>query len=146
MYIQNVCLSNKELYDESGNLYALNGLTIKDNEVVKRIDNTLGGYDLDGNVIMKAKFINKLKFKKDLTLDGYSGMEREKFDSLKDVALEKIKETVTKIRNNEFDVAPIKFKGQRDLPCKYCEYKDICYMDYKDIRHVDLSGGENDEA
>ena len=146
MYIQNICLSKKELLSNDIIAYVLAGLTLKDTFAVKRIDNYLGSFDFNGNVINKSVFLDRIKIKKDGMLDAYSGMEEEAFDALKKIAKAQVDITLDNIRNNRFDIAPIKFNGQRNLPCKYCEYNDICYMEYQDIRYVNLSGGEEDET
>ena len=69
--------------------------------------------------------------KKDLTLDAYSGTSSEEYESLKEIALEMVNKTLDNIRNSKFDISPIRFNSQKDLPCKYCDYKDVCFMKYK---------------
>ena len=146
MYIQNICLDRKELMDKDVTPYLLTGLTLKDDDAVKRIDNYLGDFDYNGNPIIKSQFIKSIKLKKDLTLDFWSGISLEEFDDLKDIAKEQVFKTLENIRKNNFDISPIKFKGDRDLPCKYCDYSDICFKKSSDERFVDLSGGEEDET
>lgn len=146
MYIQNICLSKKELLEKNANPYYLVGITLKDDDAVKRLDNNLGHFDCDGNLIQKSQYIKSIKIKKDLCLDSRSGMLKDEYEGLKDVANQMVLETLDKIRNNEFDISPIKFNNQMDLPCKYCDYKDVCFMQDSDVRHIDLGGGDDDET
>ena len=146
MYIQNVCLSKKELMDKDVNPYYLNGLTLKDDNAVKRIDHYLGDYDCDGNLIKKSRFIQSIKIKNDKNLDAYSGIVQKEYDALKEVAKGAINETLSNVRNNVFSIAPIRFKGQRELPCKYCDYNDVCFMKYSDVRYINFNGGDDDET
>ena len=60
----------------------------------------------------------------------------------------KVKEASSKIINAEFDINPKKMKDEI-RSCKYCKYKDICYMKNEDIVNLetpeDIFGGEINE-
>ena len=53
-------------------------------------------------------------------------------------------EAANNIRNNVFDIAPKQF-GSENPHCSYCEYKDVCYVTYKDIVHINNKKDEESE-
>jgi ATP-dependent helicase/DNAse subunit B len=59
-----------------------------------------------------------------------------------------IEKTTNNILEAKFDINP-KFYNGENISCKYCSYKDICYMKEKDLVYLDkvenlnfLDGGE----
>lgn len=122
IYIHNV-ISNKTLIEQKEdelipNYLRLNGKTLSSEDFISKFDDTCA----EG----KSSFINSLKRNKDGTLSGDSLVGKEIFDKYVDSAEAKIKEANQKIRENKFDIKPVYYKN--DLPCKYCSYRDICFL------------------
>ena len=60
----------------------------------------------------------------------------------------KIEEATNNIIEGKFEINP-KFYNKENISCKYCSYKDICYMKETDLKYLDkvenldfLDGGE----
>ncbi len=139
IFIQNVLTKeDKELDD----LYQLNGLFVNDSEIIKRLDQELGSIS-DDKMITKSRFIAKAKLKKDGCLDARSGIDKKELDGLVDIADEQIKIAIKRIRNNEFDIKPIKIDSNKN--CAYCDFKDICFMTNDDINRVSVKDVDTDE-
>ena len=61
-------------------------------------------------------------------------------EKMEEDVIKEVKENIAKIKNAEFDIAPIsndilKF-DIKDLTCKYCPYRDVCYRNIKDVRNI----------
>ena len=56
----------------------------------------------------------------------------EQIDTLYNIVESKVKEARDKILNTEFDINP-KEMDDKNIGCKFCKYKDICYMTSSDI-------------
>ena len=141
IYIHNV-ISNKTLIEQKEdelipNYLRLNGKTLSSEEFISKFDDTCA----EG----KSAFINSLKRNKDGTLSGDSLIGKELFDKYISSAEEKIKEANQKIRENKFDIKPVFYKN--DLPCKYCSYRDICFLRQEQIDYQSPAEeiGEEDE-
>ena len=59
----------------------------------------------------------------------------EEFNEYAEVALRKYLEADANIRNNKFIINPL-FKSKSDNACKYCEYKDLCYVKKNQRRYL----------
>lgn len=76
----------------------------------------------------------------------------DQINKLIDIVEDNIKSNATKISNVEFDINPkqVGYAPDSLVGCKFCKFKDICFMDNKDIvilkEEKDLSflGGEED--
>ncbi len=145
MYIQNVCLNNKDLLDE--NRFKYLGITINNIEELKRFEPTLGVVSsLDGKPNLKSKYIKGCRLisdGKDLANRGYT--TKEEIISLIETAKDRINTTSKNIRMGVFNISPIKFKGEVIDTCKNCDYKDVCYAKSEDVRIFDLKGDNVDE-
>ncbi len=76
----------------------------------------------------------------------------EQMDTLEEITEQKIEEAITNILNANFSINPKRI-GMDNLGCKYCEYKDICFMTEKNIENLKeyknmefLQGGDNDDT
>lgn len=67
-------------------------------------------------------------------------LDDEKIDALSHLAEEKIKEAMKGIIHAHFSINPKRI-GNNNVGCKYCHYKDICFMNEKNI--VDLKEYKN---
>ena len=52
--------------------------------------------------------------------------------------------TVVNIRNSKFDISPYMIKDGNSNACTYCKYKDICGVESKDYRIIDLKESEEE--
>ena len=74
-----------------------------------------------------------------------------KIDTLKDITNKKIEESIEEISNANFSINPKRI-GMDNLGCKYCNYKDICFMTEKNIinlkeyKNMEFLGGEEDDT
>lgn len=141
-----------------------NEITIDKNKSYnqKKEDNLkLEGYsNSDVNILREfdsnyesSNMIKSMRCKKDGSF--YSNakvLNNEQITKLIDIVEDNIKSNATKISNVEFDINPKQIGYAQDslVGCKFCKFKDICFMDNKDIvilkEEKDLSflGGEED--
>lgn len=100
-----------------------------------------------------SNVIKGMKCKKDGSFYNYTKVLNDiQINKLIDIVEDNINNNVTKITNVEFDINPkqIGYTPDSLVGCKYCKFKDICFMDNKDIiilkEEKDLSflGGEED--
>lgn len=74
-------------------------------------------------------------------------LDDNKIEKLKRITENKIKEAIFNITNANFDINPKKI-GLNNLGCAYCTYKDICFMNDKNInnlkeyKEMEFLGGE----
>ena len=52
--------------------------------------------------------------------------DKESFDAIGQYSMMKMKEGTDKILAGVFDKSPIRFSGQQDNACAYCDYKPVC--------------------
>lgn len=52
--------------------------------------------------------------------------DKESFDAIGQFSMNKMKEGTDKILAGVFDKSPIRFSGQQDNACAYCDYKPVC--------------------
>lgn len=88
-----------------------------------------------------------------MTSNGFSAYSKmlsdEEIDKLKELVFDKIKTASVEILNGNFSIDPKEIGGKM-YGCKYCKYKDICYMKNADIKKLpavskkDFLGGESD--
>lgn len=77
---------------------------------------------------MASQFISALTKKKDGGLKASpKQLSDSEFEQLADKAENLVKEADKKIRNNEFNIAPL-IKGTTFSACQYCPNKDICFV------------------
>lgn len=107
----------------------LQGKTINDIDIISFIDPTIA----DGS----CSFIHSVKLsKKTGDFDSRSNVvSEEKFEEYKNIVTEKYLEMADKIRNNEFDISPL-YLSTSDYACRYCPFKDICYVKVSQYRAV----------
>ena len=123
IYINNVIDSSistvKKAEDELIPSYLrLNGRTIDDLDILTKIDNTFNGESVS--------FLSGFKYTKGKKLFSGAFASAEEFESYKSIALDCYKRADKKIRQNKFEIAPV-FVDKED-PCKYCNFRDICFV------------------
>ena len=135
--------------------------TIKDKEELIKIKKDrlkLQGYSIDNpdelelfdSTYKDSEMIKSMKYKEDNGFSNYSKViSEEESDKMIDYTKNIIEETTNNILDSKFDINP-KFYNKENISCKFCSYKDICYMKDKDLIYLDkvenldfLDGGEN---
>lgn len=117
----------------------LQGYSNSDLSILVKFDSS---YD-DSKVIKGMRSTSKgVASKKVLNQDQINQLER--------ITEEKIDEAITGILNAQFEINP-KRVGMDNLGCKYCSFKDVCYLSEKNIKNLKeyknmefLGGKEND--
>lgn len=114
--------STKEEYEkEKYNNLKLIGLSTSNEEILSIFDSTYENSEL----------IKGMK----LTSKGFSCYSKvfseQEIEDILEIAKEKIEEAVNNIINGNFDINPKEIKFD-NIGCKFCKYKDLCYMTEKD--------------
>lgn len=96
-----------------------------------------------------SRLVKSLK----MTSNGFSAYSKvlsdEEIDKLKKIVFDKIKAASIEILNGNFSIDPKEIGGKM-YGCKFCKFKDICYMKNADIKRLpavskkDFLGGESD--
>ena len=106
----------------------LDGITIKDHEVLKHIDNM---YDV-------SSYIKGIRVKTDGDFHANAKVYSEKdFNKLFDIVEDNIKKIVDSIENCDFEINPKRYLGTKPddiIGCEFCPYKEVCYVSGKDIK------------
>ncbi len=123
---------NKSLETQKKENLRLSGYTNSNESVISLLDNNY----------KDSKMIKNLRFKKDGTFyNTCKVLSNEEMDSLIEKVDVIIDTTIKNIVDGKFDINP-KVKGDKNLACTYCKFKDICFKT-KD-EEVEI-GGEEDE-
>ena len=128
-------LKNYEYGKKYEETLKLEGITTNNKEILKKIDNF---YDVNS-------FIKGIKIKKDGDFNSTAQVySNEEFTRFLDIVDEKLKEVVTSILKCDFEINPKKYQNKDEIiGCKYCPFKEVCYMNYKNV--LVLESGEKDE-
>jgi len=126
------------IYLKEDNL-KLQGYSNSNTDILEMFDDSY-----ESSLIVKSLGMNSKGF------NHYSKViDNEKIDKLVDIVDKKIEEARDNILDVKFDINP-KRVGKDNIGCLYCEYKDICYMEEKDIIELkkydraEFLGGEED--
>lgn len=142
LYINNVINSGftcEKSEDEIIDSYLkLNGITLGTIDAASKIDQSIL------NSSRKSFFIKgvALKAKTDEFKSTKSIFIGNELEEMKAIVLNKYLEAIKKIRNNEFPIYPMAYSG--DSPCKYCEYRDICFVRNKQKHTKDKNESEDE--
>jgi ATP-dependent helicase/DNAse subunit B len=135
-YLQKILNNYQSLEDKKKSL-KLQGYSNLDINILNEVDSS---YE-DSNMIKSLK----------TTKDGFSRyakvLDNSQIDKLSDIVKENIINASKDILDGKFDINPKEIKNDI-VGCKYCPYKDICFMDNSDIitlEEKELFGGEIDE-
>ncbi len=108
---------DEEYEDQVKENFLLQGYSNSDVEILSMLDKN---YD-------NSRMISGIKINKDGSFrKGINILSSEQIDRLRELAENKIKESAKLITNAEFNIAP-KVKGNENLGCQYCKYRDICF-------------------
>jgi len=125
-YLQNITLVNKSDEDKEKSLKLI-GFTNTDKEVLECFDSNY----------MESSVIDGIKINKDGSFSSNSMkhmLSDTDIDNIIDLTEQKINETITNIKNSEFDINPKYDKG--NIGCEFCEYKDLCFMKEYDFKNI----------
>ena len=111
----------------------LNGVTLDDRKALMTFDPTY----------VNSLYIRNMK----VNNDGHYGQHAKIFtktewSEYENIVLEKITEFDDKIRHNAFDITPVEMDGV--LSCKFCPYKDVCYVNKDQI--IKIKSSESEEG
>lgn len=105
----------------------LQGYSNSDIEILSKFDKNYENSEL----------IKSMKTTKDGNFSRYSKvLSDEDFSRIIDYTDIKINEAVDSILNGDFSINP-KVIDKDNVSCKYCKYKDICFMTNSDIEYLD---------
>ena len=107
------------------NKLKLEGYSNKNKDILRLIDEN---YE-------KSSVIKSMSVKKDGNFGHYAKvLNDEEIKELVDFTKEKLKETADNINKAEFNINPKKI-DKDNISCKFCKFKDICFMeDYDTIK------------
>ena len=116
-------IHNKPKYNEDVlKKYKLEGYTIDDETLISIFDKTY----------MDSKMIKNMK----MTSNGFSSyaktINKDQIDKLIELVDKKIEESRDNILNCNFEINPKRIDDEL-LGCKYCKYKDLCFMREENI-------------
>jgi ATP-dependent helicase/nuclease subunit B len=96
--------------------FQLKGITVKDLELIRAMDNNAE----------IGSFIGNVSVKKDGTLkENNSLIDAETFHALMNHTKENIARTAKQIIGGGISIAPYRYDG-KETPCTYCKYKQFC--------------------
>lgn len=113
----------------------LNGYTLKDTRVISMID----------KLFEDSSFIKGLAIKKDGEFKSTAKvLTEDEINNYIDIVDKNIDNVIRAINESEFTINPKKI-GNSNEGCKYCEFKDICYMNNDNIVELELGGDDDDD-
>ena len=115
----------------------LEGYSNKNKDILRLIDEN---YE-------KSSVIKSMSVKKDGNFGRYAKvLNDEEIKELVDFTKEKLKETADNINKAEFNINPKKI-DKDNISCKFCKFKDICFMeDYDTIKIEKRCNDDTEEA
>lgn len=91
-----------------------------------------------------SEVIKSMKTNNDGTFSHYAKvLTDEEINEILLLTEEKINEAMNEILGSNFLINP-KILKRENVSCKYCDYKDICYYNEKDLVYLDDSGEEEE--
>jgi len=104
----------------------LNGYSINDESLLELFDSTYK----DSEVIKSMKMSSKGFY-------SYAKvLSKSEIDKLTDIVDKNINNAIDGITNASFDINPKRI-GNTNLGCEFCSYKDLCYMNEKNIVNLE---------
>ena len=143
LFIQRI-LVNLSKEKECKEKYYLDGLYSSDMNTLKLLDKSwLNTFDDNEKLILKSSYISGLTSLVSLSELSKASLKKVIPENLSQICKEKVLETVTRIRNNDFNIEPVMVEDKpRTLACNQCSYKDICFMKRSDIKIIPKGGEE----
>ena len=133
-YLQKI-LNNVTDIDKRIDSLKLQGYSNSDEDILEKVDSSYNN----------SKVIKSMR----TTSNGFYAYSKtindEQIDLLSNIVKDKIIEASDKIINSSFEINPKEINNKL-IGCNYCKFKDICYMNNKDIVKLkeskDILGGE----
>ena len=120
-YLQKI-LSNVSNIQKRKESLKLQGYSNEDIDILEKVDSSY-----ENSCVIKSLRTTQNGFY------SYSKIiNDEQIDTLYNIVESKVKEARDRILNTEFDINP-KEMDDKNIGCKFCKYKDICYMTSSDI-------------
>ena len=139
LFIQKILVDIKNEKEEKEKYYLdgifssdVNNLKILDGDFLSPVIDEETGEEktnLHSNFIKGLSFLSSMK--------GLTKKAEERIipDDLSSTCKEKVLEAAYEIRANNFPISPIMHEKNKDsLVCKFCSYKDVCFMKRTDIK------------
>ena len=142
IYYQNILYDyptwSKNLEKERNDKYLLKGYSTDKTDILERFDSTYHDSEL----------IKSMKYNPDKGFSFHTKLINDDtmFELIK-YTKNKIDENVNDIISGKFDINP-KVYGNENISCKYCQFKDLCFMRPDNIKYLekvdnlDFLGGE----
>lgn len=140
-YLQKVLtpqtLDSKDADKDTKNNLKLQGYTINNEDTISKIDDTYQNSEIISS--MKTTQKGFYAYAKVIDKDG--------INKLVNIVDNNISATIEKILNADFKIEPKRIDN-KNISCKFCPFKDICYVketdikDLKETRFKDIIGGE----
>ena len=142
IYYQNILHDyptwSKNLEKERNDKYLLKGYSTDKTDILERFDSTYHDSEL----------IKSMKYNPDKGFSSHTKLINDDtmFELIK-YTKNKIDENVNDIISGKFDINP-KVYGNENISCKYCQFKDLCFMRPDNIKYLekvdnlDFLGGE----
>ena len=130
-YLQIINFKIKNHKDSTKELL-LEGLSINDANIIEKID----------NFYQNESFIKGIKPNKKGLGTYARTFDNADFDNIINTMDINIKKMINDIDNVNFEINP-KLLKNKETTCLYCNYKDICYKEFKN--YIDIRKGEQDE-
>ena len=129
IYYQNILFDHltwsKKLDKEQEDLYLLKGYSTDDIDVLERFDKTYKDSRLIKSMSYNDKFGRYSKILDNTTLYNLVKFTKEHIDTKTDEILDR-----------DFSIDPKVYK-EKNVSCKYCKFRDLCYMNDKNIKYLD---------
>ena len=142
IYYQNILHDyptwSKNIEKERNDKYLLKGYSTDKTDILERFDSTYEDSEL----------IKSMKYNPDKGFSSYTKLIND--DTMYELikyTKNKIDENVNDIISGKFDINP-KVYGNENISCKYCQFKDLCFMRPDNIKYLekvdnlDFLGGE----
>ena len=131
IYYQNILFNyptwKKNLEKEIKDRYLLKGYSTDNPEILERFDST---YE-------DSIYIKSMKYSDEKGFGTYSKIinDEEMFNMIKYVD-KHIKDKTNAILERDFEIDPKVYEG-KNISCKFCTFKDLCFMKNEDIKYLD---------
>lgn len=116
----------KSINDQKKELLKLQGYSLSNEEKLSEFDKTY----VDSSLIKSMKIGNNGFYAYSKTL---TNSEISKITNIVD---DKIDEAIKNIKDNNFEINP-KHIGKENVGCAFCKFRDICYMNNKDVVYLE---------
>ena len=131
IYYQNILNDyptwSKSLEKDLKDRYLLKGYSTDKTDILERFDSTY----------QESELIKSMKYNPDKGFSSYAKLINDStlYDLVK-YTKNIIEESAKDIVAAKFDINP-KVYGNENISCKYCQFKDLCFMKPDDIKYLD---------